>query len=116
MTQERLRAHCRGRVKAGAKWLDELYPDWRNRIDIGKLDMGHSCLCVLGQLGGSYREVMLKRSLDERACADMGFTFHMDDIHHCVPPGVFLILKQLWIEDIQRGGETRAYDDATGSD
>lgn len=38
------------RVGAGARWLDEHVPGWEHRIDLAKLDLKDTCLCVLGQV------------------------------------------------------------------
>jgi hypothetical protein len=37
-------------VAKGAAWLDQAYPEWEDRIDLGQLDMGNTCSCILGQL------------------------------------------------------------------
>ena len=37
-------------VDRGAKLLDEIEPDWYEKIDLERLDLGDSCNCVLGQL------------------------------------------------------------------
>lgn len=38
------------RVAAGATWLDEHVPGWEHRIDLAKLNLSDTCLCVLGQV------------------------------------------------------------------
>jgi hypothetical protein len=37
------------RVAAGAAFLDEHDPGWWERIHLGRLDLNHTCNCVLGQ-------------------------------------------------------------------
>ncbi len=42
-------------VASGAALLDSVRDaDWRDRIDVGILDMAHASRCVLGQLYGSW--------------------------------------------------------------
>lgn len=44
-------------VKRGAAHLDMYGPsNWRNKIDVEKLDMADSKLCILGQLYGEYSD------------------------------------------------------------
>lgn len=38
------------RVAAGAAFLDQAEPGWRQHIDIDRLDLASPCRCVLGQL------------------------------------------------------------------
>jgi hypothetical protein len=38
------------RAERGAALLDEKVPGWEHRIDLGRLEMEHSCRCVLGQV------------------------------------------------------------------
>ena len=40
-----------GRVREGAKFLDEKIPDWYRQVVVEELDMADECRCVLGQLG-----------------------------------------------------------------
>lgn len=37
-------------VALGADWLDAELPDWAERIDLSRLDLGSTINCVLGQL------------------------------------------------------------------
>lgn len=39
------------RVERGAKLLDNLFPDWSNKIDLARFDIADADRCVLGQLG-----------------------------------------------------------------
>lgn len=42
-------------VQRGAAWLDEhALEGWRDRIDLGKLDIDNQNRCILGQLWGDY--------------------------------------------------------------
>lgn len=38
------------RVAKGAELLDQLRPGWHEKIDVSKLDIGSSALCVISQL------------------------------------------------------------------
>lgn len=38
------------RVLRGAAWLDEVMPDWFERIDLDELNLADECWCVLGQI------------------------------------------------------------------
>lgn len=40
----------RERVKAGAAWLDENQPGWRDRVDAVRLSLRSGCDCILGQV------------------------------------------------------------------
>lgn len=40
----------RERIEAGAAWLDEVKPEWRDLIDLDVLDVGDGRYCVLGQV------------------------------------------------------------------
>lgn len=37
-------------VAASAAWLDEIEPDWAERIDLALLNLSDNHLCVLGQV------------------------------------------------------------------
>lgn len=43
------------RVDRGAAWLDSAFPGWRDRIDVGWLNLGDNCDCVQGQLLQAHR-------------------------------------------------------------
>lgn len=53
---------ARARVAKGAAHLDDVRPDWFNRIDVGTLTLRSHCSCIVGQLGafgkGYYKEWM----------------------------------------------------------
>lgn len=42
------------RAAAGAARLDKRCPGWADEIDLDTLNLNHGCLCILGQLYGSY--------------------------------------------------------------
>lgn len=51
-------ADARERVARGAALLDEKRPGWAERIDLPTLSMASDCMCVLGQLEGSFWRVV----------------------------------------------------------
>lgn len=60
MNTEALTTVLLDRVDAGAEFLDaNIEWDWRAEIDLSSLDIGSTCLCVLGQLGtsGEFQDV-----------------------------------------------------------
>jgi hypothetical protein len=44
------------RIERGMRLLDELEPGWRERVDLGRLDMSSCLTCILGQLYGDYTQ------------------------------------------------------------
>lgn len=70
------------RVQAGIALLDEKGPaDWRERIDLGKLDLAYMSRCILGQVFGDFyagaRDLGFKEEwawyVNERDTAPYGF-------------------------------------------
>ena len=49
-----LQAAFRKRVAKGMQFLDTVKPGWRGQIDLERLDMLHTRLCICGQLYGRY--------------------------------------------------------------
>ena len=47
------------RVALGVAWLNENYPDWRERIDPATLRMSDACRCILGQVEGSFYHIVV---------------------------------------------------------
>jgi hypothetical protein len=62
------------RVAAGAAWLDEHEPGWRQRIDWDRLDLGNCTRCIGGQLAGVYLAFLRRHDLDSEAAHLLGFT------------------------------------------
>lgn len=50
---------ARERVARGAALLDEKRPGWANAINTGELDMSVDCMCILGQLEGSFNKAAM---------------------------------------------------------
>jgi hypothetical protein len=42
------------RVRSGAAFLDERYPEWVERIDLDELDMNDCKSCIVGQAVANY--------------------------------------------------------------
>jgi hypothetical protein len=61
------------RVAAGAAWLDEHEPGWRQRIDRDKLDLGNCVRCIGGQLAGIYVAFLRRHDLTAGAAVPLGF-------------------------------------------
>lgn len=84
------------RVAAGVAWLDQRQPDWWELINLPRLDMWHSCKCVLGQLYGDYYAVPIEL---DRSVA-MGF-----DAQDRRPDGDFEALQEEWTRVIEERRE-----------
>ena len=50
-----LQTAFRKRVRRGIKFLDTVKPGWREQIDLERLDMLHTRLCLCGQLYGRHK-------------------------------------------------------------
>jgi hypothetical protein len=73
------------RVAAGAAFLDEREPGWADRIDVGPLDLGSGCRCVLGQLHPdeddpslSYHDARVDLGLTPLKAEELGFDAESD--------------------------------------
>lgn len=87
----------RERVRAGAALLDERRPQWREAIDIGRLDMECRRLCILGQLYGLYVHGVRDLNLVNIWEADShGFLEMWGDMFS---------LQRAWIKEITGSGE-----------
>jgi len=42
------------KVQKGIAWLDENYPDWRDKMDWSEFSLWNTHCCVIGQLYGDY--------------------------------------------------------------
>jgi len=58
---------ARQRVARGAAYLDEVDPDWWQRLDAAVLELSHGQSCVLGQLHGGF-----EHGLSRAAILNMG--------------------------------------------
>ena len=50
--------NCEFRVKLGALLLDDIDPNWYNKIDLDTLQLSSPCHCILGQLYGFYTSAL----------------------------------------------------------
>jgi hypothetical protein len=80
-------------VERGAAYLDEVEPEWAERVDPYALDMSQCHRCVLGQLDGDYDNGLTKRGLSERDALRLGFLRW--------PTGTWARLSQAWREAIK---------------
>lgn len=73
----------RERIKRGAQYLDSVYPNWANVIDLVTFDFNKSQYCVLGQTLGWTRATHDRLSADfpdqYDILAEFGFDLPMDD-------------------------------------
>lgn len=60
-------------VESGAAFLDERVPDWREKIDTGKLRINSLRDCVLGQLAGWYFTGLNELGITPAKAFDYGF-------------------------------------------
>ncbi len=87
------------RIARGAAYLDERAPGWRQRINLGRLNLSECTRCVLGQLAGGHEAIWeyILRSfgIDEfdNADYDMGFNCHDEEL--------FADLTDEWVQYIE---------------
>lgn len=55
--------HALERVRAGARYLDDVDPGWCERIDAATLELNDGACCVLGQLHGDFRRGLARAHL-----------------------------------------------------
>lgn len=67
------------RVADGAAWLDEKYPQWFDKIDLGILDMGSCTRCVLGQVYTGVIPEVEKGQVLAQVIANLGAPYLDDD-------------------------------------
>lgn len=65
----------RQRVSAGAEFLDGIYDEWADTIDVSTLDLTGCTECVLGQLFGGFREGMERLGLSLSVTRVLGFNY-----------------------------------------
>lgn len=61
------------RVKAGAAFLNVVKPNWLKRINLKKLDLASSSVCILGEVYGDYGEATEKLGLENEMAQKLGF-------------------------------------------
>ena len=83
-------------VAQGAKLLDDRVPNWREEIDIDKLNMGSCLRCVLGQIYGEYEDGIDALNLDRTKDEDLKHGF--DAIGSYGQD----IIRESWIAEINK--------------
>jgi hypothetical protein len=80
--------------------LDKLAPDWRDRVDGARLDLGDGCNCILGQVFGGYWEGK------ERIYPLIGgaHEWRYQELYYGTLPGSVERLEDYWLRRIE---ETR---------
>jgi hypothetical protein len=79
-------------VKAAAKWLDQKYPGWAERVDPDTLYMIKGSECVAGQLGLNWET--LSREWEEASRSTWGAR---RGIH---ATQVFASMVEVWVDQI----------------
>ena len=69
------------RVQKGAALLDERSPGWLDRVNVRNLDLGSCFDCVLGQLGGTYKDETRRLGMNHEDSIEYGFNVpSLDDL------------------------------------
>lgn len=69
----------RPNVEKGAAFLDERAPGWLARVNVADLDLGSCFACVLGQLGGDYRDETRRLGMNLEDAIQCGFNVPEDE-------------------------------------
>jgi len=65
----------RGRILAGAAWLDKNAPaDWRQKVNLDRLQMSSGTDCVIAQVFGAYSKLMTRFNIGYAESGRLGFT------------------------------------------
>ena len=92
-------------VQRGAVLLDALRPGWRKSISVDVLDLSSGCLCILGQIYGTFHEGLNRVCGSEdwdirwNFSLEHGFDTYDDDDTAC------RALEQAWITALQEGNQ-----------
>lgn len=107
---------ARERVQNGAALLDVRVPGWANLIDVGTLDLGESCACVLGQLEGTFwagaRRLWPLRFAWIRHRAAVAHGFQVADGFMAEEERDYQLLQDAWVEEIANRLAIRMQDPA----
>ena len=87
------------RAAEGAAFLDEHVPGWAHRISTEALDMASCWWCVLGQLGGDYRDAVDDFGIEFGQEVALGFTRQSGD------GSSWLRLREAWDGEIRKRRE-----------
>ncbi len=99
-----LRAELTPAVMSGKAWLDENYPGWHAKVDIGVLDIGCRECCMIGQLEteGNYNETVRRLKLRDTTMESLGLFVKGPETE--LRSFTYDILTDLWIEMIVLAG------------
>lgn len=85
------------KVQAGVAYLNEQRPGWYLSVNLGKLDLGEECHCVLGQLGGNFFKMLEKLRLPEKQAIDFGFLLEWRGVPPEVVTREYDLLTEEWV-------------------
>jgi hypothetical protein len=66
-------------ARRGAELLDRNAEGWRERVELGRLNLANSCGCVLGQTFGNFDDGLEALGLDYGEAVKYGFDVANDD-------------------------------------
>jgi hypothetical protein len=84
-------------VKQGIYLLDAEVPDWREKIDIARLDLADPCRCILGQVIGEFFAALTALEITTHEAMAMGF-----ECEHGEGRCEYDALEDLWLEELRR--------------
>lgn len=61
-------------IEKGVEFLNKVYPDWFNKIDLEKLNIEIPSLCILGQLYGNSYVAQIILDMSDENSDKMGFS------------------------------------------
>lgn len=93
MTQDEATQH----VMVGAGLLDQHYPGWARRIDIGTLRLASADHCICGQLGNGHNWATLPKSLQ---LAIVSLEHGFQSAGFVAQDGDYPLLQDAWIAAI----------------
>lgn len=99
-------------VTAGAAWLDENYPGWERKIDLGSLDLRSCSNCVCGQSLRDLAETLNYANGYYYAFKSRGFQWAVDHGFAVSIRDGWDELERLWVELIKERFATGNLSDA----
>jgi hypothetical protein len=96
-----MRPQLQKRVRTGVIFLNGVNPGWLEKIDLARLDMLHTRLCLCGQLYGRHKNAYRVLHLSPAHFVMYGFLPAPSDYGKtkCLPQD---LLTQLWRKEIER--------------
>lgn len=96
--------HADELATAGATYLDENYPDWRDNVSAENLDMSSGSQCILGQFFGDY-----DRGINEIWQRDFSHTDEWDgesqiahDLGFLANGACYQALDEAWVKELYK--------------